>query len=468
MTAPIATTKAMRIWPIILVLAAVLAVVVVTSWRLHQTLQEVTETTNQRALARSGRLLLEHTLSLYKDMESGVRGFVITGQSGYLEPYDNALRALPAAYLELKEVLDGNLPDGMGWAELDTLMQQRLELLSLTITGRQTQGGRFLHNTALIDQGRDAMDRIRQRFLLIDDFQERRIAVLNAGVIHSTEKATRWVWIANGVASFFIVLAIYWLLRERKLRLSLEARLRQANADLESKVEQRTAALAEARDRIEKFALEQELGIERERRRVAREVHDQLGQIFTALKLIVQSLPLDAFPPGQEAALHQALDMGIASARKITADLRPPLLDDLGLAAALEHFGKEIARSGKLDCQVTLTDHDSLCDDQSLGLFRIVQEAVTNTLRHAAASLVVITGRRDGRRYRLTIADNGRGFDPASVRPGAMGLVNMRERAALMRGTCEIARRPEGGIQIVIELPLAEKGENTDHEHPAG
>lgn len=219
--------------------------------------------------------------------------------------------------------------------------------------------------------------------------------------------------------------------------------------------------------RIASFATTQNRAIEEERRRVAREVHDQLGQIFTALKMIVQSIPREAFPPGQEAALNQALEMGITSARKITADLRPPLLDDLGLADALEHFGKEIARTGNIECQVAVTDHAQLCSEQALGLFRITQEAVTNILRYARASRIVISGHGEGDRYVLTITDNGCGFDPASVRQGAMGVVNMHERAGLMNGSCKITSQAGSGTCIEIALPINDEVTPNRHERPA-
>lgn len=219
--------------------------------------------------------------------------------------------------------------------------------------------------------------------------------------------------------------------------------------------------------RIASFASAQNEAIEQERRRVAREVHDQLGQVFTALKMIVQSMPAEAFPPGQEAAMSQALELGIASAQRIAADLRPPLLDDLGLADALEYYGSEVAASGQVECKVDVIDHTRLCPAQALGLFRIVQEAVTNILRYAKASRIVIAGGGDDDHYRLHIADNGCGFNPDSVRPGAMGLANMRERATLMKGACSILSHPGGGTTVEITLPLDEKEDNAHHEFPA-
>lgn len=219
--------------------------------------------------------------------------------------------------------------------------------------------------------------------------------------------------------------------------------------------------------RIASFATAQDQAIEQERRRVAREVHDQMGQVFTAIRLIVQSIPREAVPADQAAALQQALDMGIASARKITAELRPPLLDDLGLAAALGHLAEAVSRSGKVECSVDMQDDERLGAAPALGLFRIVQEAVTNILRHAGASHITITGRDGDDYYHLCIEDDGCGFDPATVRDGAMGLINMRERTRLMRGRCDIAGRPEGGTRITVSLPLSGKDDNGRHEPPA-
>jgi signal transduction histidine kinase len=209
-----------------------------------------------------------------------------------------------------------------------------------------------------------------------------------------------------------------------------------------------------ANRQIASFAAQQDQAIEQERRRVAREVHDQMGQAFTAIRLIVQSIPRDAFPAGQEAALHQALDMGIASARKITAELRPPLLDDLGLAAALNHLSKELMCSTELACVVDLNDQEQLCGPQALVLYRIAQEALTNILRHADAKIVEIIGYAEGNLYRMSIEDDGSGFVAETVRQGALGLVSMRERARLMNGECTISSPASGGTRITICLPL--------------
>lgn len=247
-------------------------------------------------------------------------------------------------------------------------------------------------------------------------------------------------------------------------RLMPEGQAQRGGADIAEFAAAR-ASIDRDRRRIDGFAVAQDRAIEQERRRLAREVHDQLGQVFTAIKLIAQSIPRAAYPPGQEAALGQALELGIASARRITAELRPPLLDDLGLAAALEHYVRDIARAGPPAWAVEVRDAARLGEAQALGLFRIVQEAVTNVRRHAGASHVWIHGEADDGHYRLRIEDDGRGFDPAAVRPGALGLTGMRERARLLDGQCVVRPRAGGGAVVEVRLPL-DRIED-DHEHPA-
>lgn len=454
MSAPDPADRLTRIWPTIALLAVALAILVTISWYANRNLDLLNATADSRAAARSGRLYLEQALSLYKDVETASRGFVITGQDHYLEPFVHATARLPDVVADLKRVVGDDLPAGMTWNELDELMQRRTDLARQAIEARRERGADAIQDIALFDEGKRVMDLLRYLFARIDSRQAQRIDEKNVAIAALRRQASGWSLLAATAACAFIGLSILLLIRERRIRLRLEALLRRANARLETRVTERTAELASAKERIAAFAVEQDRAIEAERRHLSREVHDQIGQVFTAIQMIAASLPAEAFPPGQAPALRQALEMGIASSRRITAQLRPPLLDDLGLAAALDHYLEHLAGRGDIRCTVAIADQETLDASHALTLFRIVQEAVTNVLRHAQAGRIDIAGHAESDAYILTIADDGRGFAPETVRPGAIGLAGMRERAALNGGECRIESRSGGGTIVEVRLPL--------------
>lgn len=445
---------ATRIWPIVLMLAVAISLAGVASWNTIHSLAETNAITDGRAKARNSRMQLQRALSLLKDTETGARGFAITGDARFLDPYHAAKTAFPRVYDDTKIQMADNLPAGFAWGELDDLVQLREDLAAQTIEERIQFGKGVFDELTLFESGKLTMDRIRAIMLELDTHLEQYILIQNQRVAAARLRAEWTNLVLFATTLVLIGFSVLLTLRERRLRLRLEDELREANSTLEARVAQRTAALAASERRIASFAIEQDRAIEQERRRVAREVHDQIGQVFTAIKLIVMSVRRDAFPDEQATALSQAIETGIQTTRRITADLRPPLLDDLGLAAALQHLAKTVAQPAQIEYEVSIHDHERLSDAQALGLFRIVQEALTNVVRHAAARHLSIVGYDGEGHYHLTIADDGKGFDTAQVRQGAFGLENMRERALLMQGQCRIEPGVEGGTVVDIDLPL--------------
>lgn len=453
-----------HIWPVVLMLVLAIGIAALAAWHALNSLADINALTDQRAAARSGRMQLIQTLSLLKDLETGMRGFALTGDAQFLKPYHDATKRLPKAYENTYALLADKLPPGFAWTEFDRLLQVREGTAARVIADRIQKGDAVHDDVVQFGEGKQAMDGIRAIIQQLDDTLVEYVDQKDRAVRAARLRAERVSFALLGTTLALILLSVLLTLRERRLRLQLEIELHRANQNLEARVTERTAALNGARERISNFAIEQDRAIEQERRRLAREVHDQIGQVFTAVKLILMSVRQDAFPAGQAAALDQAIESGITTARRITADLRPPLLDDLGLAAALEHYANSVVRPAQLACKVTIHDQAALTNAQALGLFRIVQEAMTNILRHADARQVTIAGEASSGSYRLRIADDGAGFDPAQVRLGAQGLAGMRERARLMQGRCTISAGPEGGTVVEIELPLHDRNEN---EHPA-
>jgi len=195
---------------------------------------------------------------------------------------------------------------------------------------------------------------------------------------------------------------------------------------------------------------------EDERRRIARELHDELGQRLTALKMELSSLGGEAAGSARIDPMLEMVDDTVATVRRIATELRPLMLDDLGLNAAIEWLADGWSRRMGVAVTLHLGAADPAVDDAaSIALYRMVQEALTNIARHARATEVCIEVQQTDNELLLTVMDNGVGFDEASIyREGSHGLMGMRERALMLGGQLEIGNSPRGGGRVTVRLPL--------------
>jgi PAS domain S-box-containing protein len=206
---------------------------------------------------------------------------------------------------------------------------------------------------------------------------------------------------------------------------------------------------------------------EEEGARIAREVHDGVGQILTALRMDVgwleRQLETLALPaPGAREALagklqdmSQLLDLASDAVHHVIGELRPGILDELGLEAAVEWYVAELEKRTGIACRlVEAMDGAALSPDQTTALFRILQEALTNVVRHAGATAVDIRLAAEGGRVILEIGDDGRGIPEEKIGDSrAIGLLGMRERARALGGEVEIRRNAGGGTTVEVRLP---------------
>ena len=210
---------------------------------------------------------------------------------------------------------------------------------------------------------------------------------------------------------------------------------------------------------------------EEERTSIAREIHDQLGQALTALKMDISWVQRRLGDPGavrdKLAEMVGTADEILVAVRRISAELRPGVLDDLGLAAAIEWQAEEFQQRTGIPSQVSSAlGGVRLERGLATAVFRIFQEALTNVARHASASKVEISLGLEKGQLVLTVADDGVGV-PAELRGGSLGLLGMRERARRLGGECVIRRREPRGTTVSLQMPLrfpAERRTDTDND----
>src|SRR5882762_4348927 len=218
--------------------------------------------------------------------------------------------------------------------------------------------------------------------------------------------------------------------------------------------------LRASRTALRSLATRQQDIREDERSRIAREIHDSLGQALTALKLqLVAAQDVAATEtPALSARLAETalmVDDLVKSVRRIATELRPPILDQLGLPAALEWLAHDFTRRTGIRCEPTIMPTDDVISRElGTALFRIVQEGLTNISRHADASQVQIALGVKSHCVTLEISDDGRGItEAATTGPGSLGILGMRERAAALGGVLEVAPRGGGGTRVTAWFP---------------
>ena len=238
------------------------------------------------------------------------------------------------------------------------------------------------------------------------------------------------------------------------------ASVEHANAVLEQRVEERTRQLSRVLGRV--ISAEED-----ERRRVARELHDETSQLVAAMAMSIDAAK-GAPTPAAVTELRLLIDRMHDSLHRIIVNLRPSVLDDLGLAAAVDWLAEHQLRRAGIAVRCELSDLQDCRVDSTIeiALFRVVQESMTNILRHASASAVLIQGgiiqarasESEGRLW-IEIEDDGEGFDPGAIaaETGSLrgiGLAGMRERMELVGGTIEFDSAPGEGTRIRLEAPV--------------
>jgi PAS domain S-box-containing protein len=266
------------------------------------------------------------------------------------------------------------------------------------------------------------------------------------------------------------------IVRDVTRRKQAEVAIQHLNKDLENRVAERTVQLADRERQLEGLVSKLITAQEEERRWLAYELHDSLIQIAVVTQRYIQTFA-DTHPPGSRVKpgeLDRALELArraVHEARRLVKGLRPTTLDDFGLATAVRQLVEELQTDGwEIGYEETL-GKERLPTEVEITLYRVTQEALNNVQKHARTTAARVALTQWGRKVRLEVRDEGRGFDPSAVAGEEgpverMGLSSMRERVALLGGKFEIRSKPGAGTSLVAEVPLPTtfEGRGADHE----
>jgi PAS domain S-box-containing protein len=227
-----------------------------------------------------------------------------------------------------------------------------------------------------------------------------------------------------------------------------------------NKRKQAEEQLMASREQMRQLSRHCESVREEERTNLAREIHDELGQLLTALNIdmswIANRIPESDGPLVEKMkAMGELIDQAIETMKRISSELRPGVLDYLGLAAAIEWLAQELGKRTEIKFGFKSSPREITLDrDLATALFRICQEALTNVVRHADANRVRITLKKEAGRIVLVVRDNGKGIDQERIAdPKAFGLIGMKERARSFGGEVRISRGTRQGTKVAVSIP---------------
>ena len=396
---------------------------------------------------------LSEFIALLTDAESGQRGYLLTGDSSYLQPFTEAVATVGAALDRVREAYGGRADSAeFQQEELRTLTGKKLGELEETLSLFKTRGAGPAVKVVRTDEGKRIMDEISS---IVGTMRVAEARELSAATVQwqSDFRLSRWVSAAGVILNLGLVLLATRLVYGDMRRRALQATsLRDQKQDLEQQVDERTRELTALSTHLQGIS-------EQEKYALSRELHDELGGLLVAARMdlswLQQRLPTtDPAIEQRFRRIHESLSAGVDLKRRVVEELRPTLLDNMGLFAALRWQFKETCRRAGLNCTETIPESElKFNPDAAIGVFRIAQEALTNILKHAEAKSAALVIGIEGNTFSLRVSDDGKGIPAMRLQNiTSHGLASMRHRIAALGGTWEVRSPSSGGGTVVIAL----------------
>ncbi len=384
------------------------------------------------------------------DVETGQRGYLVTGKPEHLQPYDAALQDVADTFKFLDRYFAHAARPAAELGQLHTLSETRLAQLATAIAQRSEQPPQTAGVVMPGDLGREQMRAINGLANGLLAHEQLRLDA-GRGELYQSLQVGR---IGVAALSVMSLLALYLYLRHtsalKQQQLTLKRAVQTERDRLDIEVRRRTAQLTELTYHLQTAR-------EDERHRLARNLHDELGALLTSAKLDaarIRSRLGASAPEAIERLVHlvQTLDKSILLGRSIIEDLRPSTLANLGLVAALEILVREFAEHSGVQ-MIPAMRPVRLAAPAELMVYRLVQEAVTNISKYARAKRVWISLGSLDNVVEVSVQDDGVGFDTTVPPSSAYGLVGMRFRVEAEGGTLDVVSAPGQGTRLQVRLP---------------
>jgi signal transduction histidine kinase len=416
-------------------------------------LQEASERLQNSA---ERKLAIEEVQSSVARFVSLQRAFLLTGDQKFLASYDRIVGDVEPRLERLQSAYEGGAETEL--AELRTLhllIGKRLGDLSTLIAVQKSQGTAAAVALLKTSVGTDTGDAIND---VLEVLRVHESAERSAAGSHWSKSLTlsRWITVAGTIFNMLLVgvaaRLVYMDLRRRTLQ---TAELRDQKLQLEREAEERTRELVELSTHLQSVA-------EREKAGLARELHDELGGLLVGACMDIswaeQHLGQDSPDIKQRLQrVQQNLSAGVDLKRRIIEELRPTLLDNVGLFAALRWQLKVTCGSAGFKCVESYPkDEPKFTSEAAIALFRIAQEAFMNILKHSAAKSVELNLEVDGDAIVMRVSDDGRGIPPGRHSAiGSHGMASMRHRVRALGGRLDIKSPASGGTTLLVRIPAA-------------
>jgi signal transduction histidine kinase len=391
---------------------------------------------------------------LITDAESAQRGYLLTAESAYLTPYADAVTRVAQALDRLHDTYGGDDSSGESH-ELRVLTGKELGELEDGVALLKKRGISPAASVVGTDVGKRTMDSIGAIVAKMRGEEASEAAAANAEW-QKDFRLSRWVSAAGAILNIgLVLLAVRLVYGDLRRRARQAAALRDQKMQLEQQVEARTSELTALSTHLQGVS-------EQEKSALSRELHDELGGLLVAARMdlswLQQRLPTaDPSIEQRFKRIHESLSAGVDLKRRVVEELRPTLLDNMGLFTALRWQFKETCRRTGLLCSETIPENEQrFSPDAAIGVFRIAQEALTNILKHSEAKSADLFISIDRDTFTLRVTDDGKGIPGGRLASSTShGLASMRHRIAGLGGTWDLGSPSSGGTVVTARIPLA-------------